>query len=181
MRAFLLSTLPFMLILPCAAQDVGKVHMISSEPAKAAPAVAVDSAGQEMEVLSKDEMKQMEWQFMGAYTEPPAHPSCAAQKGEERKSCTALQVLNEIRSRLEATPPAKPPPPYARVRVGFDVDRFGDVKQITVNYGGDDTMSEAVITALYGLPKFEAASKDATKVASHCSFSYAPALLFTKP
>ena len=179
-----MKTTALLLTIACSfnlnAQDVGKVHrVVKDEPKEMKP--VVDSTGKVIDVLDKQEMKQMEFQYTGAFTEAPGHPSCKDAVGEERKACTAKQVLNEIRARLQATPPAVPPPDYARVRVSFDVNQFGDVKGITVNYGGDDNMSEAVITALYGLPKFLPATNNGLRAASHCSFSYAPALLFKKP
>ncbi len=164
-----------------AAQDAGRVHLVTPQEPKPAPTVVIDTSGTTTEIFSREEMQQMEWRFTGTFTEAAAHPLCAQLAGDERKSCTAMQVLNEIRSRLEATPPAAPPPDYARVRVSFDVDRYGEVRSITVNYGGDDAMSQAVVTALYALPKFAPAVHDGTKTACHCSFSYAPSLLFKKP
>ena len=38
-----------------------------------------------------------------------------------------------------------------------------------------------MITALYGLPKFIPATNNGVRAGSHCSFSYAPSLLFKKP
>lgn len=171
-----LSILPFCSI----AQDGGKVHRVVKDPPKELKP-ATDTTGKVIDVMSKEDMKQMEFQYTGTFTEPPAHPECKDAVGEARKACTAQQVLKEIRTRLNAAPPAVMPPAYARVRVGFDVDQYGTVKSVTVNYGGDDTMSEAVIQALYGLPRFIPAMNNGVRAGSHCSFSYAPALLFQKP
>ena len=156
------------------------MHRIVKDPPKEMKAAPADSAKAALPTMSREDMEQMEFQYIGAFTEAPAHPTCKDATGDQRKSCTAQQVLNEIRSRLEADPPATPPPATARVKVGFDVNQFGDVKGITVNYAGNDKMSEAVIAALYGLPKFLPATNNGVRAGSHCSFSYAPALLFEK-
>lgn len=166
-----------------AQQDAGKVHRIVKDPPKemqAAPAASAGTSAPNVPTLSKEDMEQMEFQYIGTFTEGPAHPACAEATGDERKACTAHQVLAEIRSHLEAEPPASLPPAASRVKVGFDVNQFGDVKAITVNYAGNDQMSEAVVAALYHLPKFLPATNNGVRAGSHCSFSYAPALLFRK-
>jgi len=163
-----------------AQQDAGKVHRIVKDPPKELQATPAQPEKPAVPSLSKDEMEQMEFQYVGAFTECPAHPACAEATGEQRKACTAQQVLNEIRAHLDAEPPTNLASSNARVKVGFDVNQFGDVKGITVNYAGNDRMSEAVVAALYNLPKFLPATNNGVRAGSHCSFSYAPAALFKK-
>lgn len=175
----LLSLFALLLMVTAHAQEGGKVHRIVKDPPKEMKP-ATDTTGKVIDVMSKEDMKRMEFNYTGAFTEAPAHPECKDATGDQRKACTAQQVLGTIRANLKATPPATPPPDYARVRVSFDVNQFGDVKAVAVNYGGDDTMSQAIIAALYNLPKFVPATNNGVRASSHCSFSYAPALLFAE-
>ena len=121
----------------------------------------------------------------GAFNSTSAHPACALVKPgrkpgpspEELVRCTADEVLKQIRSRLKAEAPA-----YMDVMVvDFDIDEYGDVKTIRANCASEPELGKAVIVALYGMPKFIPAKRDATKVASHCTFQYPVSALFAKP
>jgi hypothetical protein len=68
-------------------------------------------------VMSKEDMKQMEFQYTGAFTESPAHPECKDATGEERKACTAQQVLKGSSTRSKPPRPPYPRPDYACARV----------------------------------------------------------------
>ncbi len=121
----------------------------------------------------------------GAFTVQSIHPACAKMKAgtktgagaEEQVACTAAEVLKQIRSKLKAEAPAY----MDMVVVDFDIDEYGDVKTIRANCASEPELGKAVIVALYGMPKFIAAKKDAARVASHCTFQYPVADLFTKP
>ena len=105
----------------------------------------------------------------GDFTVSSAHPTCAKSPStEERAKCTAKEVLARINTQLKAERPKS----LDVVTVDFDVDEYGDVKAIRANTGTEPELGKALIVALYGLPKFEAAKKDGTRTASHCSFSY---------
>lgn len=122
--------------------------------------------------------ERMSWNYAGDFDVPPSHPACQELGGDPRKACNALQVLTEIRSRLKAVPPTTKPVGSARIKVDFDVNQFGDVKQINVDYAGDKGLANQIIVALYGLPKFLPATKEGARAMGHCSFEYAPSLLF---
>ena len=129
-------------------------------------------------ILDRPGEERMGWAYTGAFDVPPAHPNCKELAGEPRKACTAEHVLTEIKERLKAVPPATLPPASVRIVVNFDVDPFGLVKQIAVEYSGDKALANQIIVALYGLPKFLPATKDGARTPSHCTFDYAPSLLF---
>jgi hypothetical protein len=129
-------------------------------------------------ILDRPGEERMDWAFTGTFDVPPTHPNCKDLAGEPRKACTAEQVLAEIKARLKAVPPATLPPASVRIVVNFDVDQFGLVKQIAVEYSGDKALANQIIVALYGLPKFLPATKDGARAPSHCTFDYAPSLLF---
>jgi hypothetical protein len=131
-------------------------------------------------ILDRPGEERMTWKFAGDFDVPPAHPKCAELVGEPRKSCTAQEVLTEIKTRLKAVPPATLPPASVRIVVDFDVDQYGDVKRIGVVYAGDQALANQIIVALYGLPKFNPATKEGARAVSHCTFDYSPALLFAK-
>jgi hypothetical protein len=121
----------------------------------------------------------------GAFSVPSAHPACAksppkskaGSSAEDMVKCTAEEVLKQIRSKLKAEAPAY----LDMVVVDFDIDQYGDVKSIRANCSSEPELGQAVIVALYGMPKFIPAKKDAARVASHCTFQYPVADLFTKP
>ena len=121
----------------------------------------------------------------GAFTVPSTHPACSKGKPgqitgsgvEDNLKCTAEEVLKQIRSKLKAEAPAY----MDIVVVDFDIDQYGDVKTIRANCASELELGKAVIVALYGMPKFIPAKKDAARVASHCTFQYPVADLFAKP
>ncbi len=121
----------------------------------------------------------------GAFTSPSSHPECikgkpgtkAGSSAEDHVECTAQAVLNQIRSKLKAEAPAY----LDMVVVDFDIDEYGDVKTIRANCASEPELGKAVIVALYGMPKFIPAKKDAARAASHCTFQYPVADLFIKP
>jgi len=117
----------------------------------------------------------------GAFTSPSSHPECTRSKAgssvEDNVKCTAEAVLRQIRSKLKAEAPAY----LDMVVVDFDIDEYGDVKTIRANCASEPELGKAVIVALYGMPKFIPAKRDAARVASHCTFQYPVVDLFTKP
>ncbi len=126
-----------------------------------------------------------EHMITGAFTVPSTHPACAKGKpgqnagsrAEDAVKCTAEEVLKQIRSKLKAEAPAY----MDVVVVDFDIDEYGDVKTIRANCASEPELGQAVIVALYGLPKFIPAKRDAARVPSHCTFQYPVADLFAKP
>ena len=132
-------------------------------------------------MLDRPGDERMSWNYTGDFDVPPSHPSCQELSGDPRKACNAQQVLTEIRSRLKAVPPTTKPVESVRIKVDFDVNQFGDVKQINVDYAGDKRLANQIIVALYGLPKFLPATKEGARAMGHCSFEYAPSLLFGEP
>ena len=175
-RTISLMAISSVIIAIQAQRTAGSVHMIQrSEGTEMAPA-PIDPRQP-----LPDGTRPMTWAFTGDHAEPPAHPSCLEGSATERQACTGEAVLNEIRGKIKLAAPETMPPASVRVQVDFDVNQFGDVKQVNVTYGGDVSISRSIITALYALPKFIPAKKEGFRTASHCSFSYAPALLFTGP
>ena len=116
--------------------------------------------------------------IMGAFTAPCVHPDCAkAKTAEEKVGCTAGKVLERIKANLKAEAPAY----LDVVVVDFDIDEYGEVKTIRANCSSEPELGKAVIVALYGLPKFIPAKKDAARARAHCTFEYPVADLFGKP
>ena len=121
----------------------------------------------------------------GTFTAPSTHPACAKAKAgaktgpsaEDNVKCTAEEVLKQIRSKLKAEAPAY----MDMMVVDFDIDEYGDVKTIRANCASEPELGKAVIVALYGMPKFIPAKRDAARVPSHCTFQYPVADLFAKP
>ena len=120
----------------------------------------------------------------GAFTVPSSHAACSKGKPgqktgsgvEDDLKCTADEVLKQIRSKLKAEAPAY----MDMVVVDFDIDEYGDVKAIRANCASEPELGKAVIVALYGMPKFIPAKKEAVRVRSHCTFQYPVADLFAK-
>lgn len=114
----------------------------------------------------------------GDFTVSCAYASCVKSTStEERAKCTADEVLK----RLSATLKVERPNSIDRVTVDFDVDEFGEVKAVRTNTGTEPELGQALIVALYGLPKFETARKGDLRRTSHCSFSFGVNDLFPPP
>jgi hypothetical protein len=154
-------------------------HAQQTVPAKGTPEAAKTAPlSSAAPILDKPGEERMTWNYTGTFEIPPTHPACGDMAGEPRKACTAEHVLAEIKSRLKAVPPTTKPPASVMINVDFDVNAFGEVKQITVDYAGDPVLANQIIVALYGLPKFIPANNAGARAPSHCSFAYAPSLLF---
>jgi len=174
MRPLVITLLLLALPLSLCAQQNPPPKVVKDAP-KEMKAAPLSSAAP---IIERPGEESMAWSFTGDHDVPPAHPGCKDLTGDGRGSCTAHQVLAEIKARVKTVPPANKPPGGERITVDFDVNQFGDVKQIAVDYGGDNVLANQIIVALYALPKFAPATKAGARSTGHCRFEYAPALLF---
>lgn len=157
--------------LACA-QEGAKPKVIKSEPVEMAPAGNVVRTSMSSSVAADPPM------ISGDFTESSAHPKCTTTKATaQRTKCTADEVLAHLREHLKAAPHQE----AQVVSVDFDVDEYGEVKSVRADAAGDPALGQALIAALFGMPKFEPAKKGATRTASHGHFSYPIEDLFAKP
>lgn len=154
------------------AQEGDKPKVIRSEPVEMAPAGNVVRTSMSSTVAADPPM------ISGDFTESSAHPKCTTTKAvAERTKCTADEVLAHLREHLKAAPHKE----AQVVSVDFDVDEYGEVKAVRADAAGDPALGQALIAALYGMPKFVPAQKANARAAAHCTFQYPVADLFTKP
>jgi hypothetical protein len=67
------------------------------------------------------------------------------------------------------------------VVITLAVNAFGEVKDIRVHHEGDAGLNRSVVTALYALPRLEAATLKGADVASELRFTFPYAELFKRP
>ena len=140
----------------------------------------------------KDEAKEMKskapaqleatdyrYVFKGDVDKTLAHPDCDDAQGGEREDCTVELILADIKKSLNYDASmSKPLEKDLDVEIGFSVNEFGNVKNIKVQYSGDVRLTQAIIQALYSIPRMSAAEKEGVAVPSSCQITYPYAAIF---
>jgi hypothetical protein len=112
----------------------------------------------------------------GDFDTMPVHQECGSAPSEELLDCTVGMVLAHIRSRLKYTPEHRTDDGW--MLLTFEVDQYGDAKNVRVESHGDDRLSKAVIVSMYGMEQFQPARKGGERTRSRCNFVYSFAELF---
>ncbi len=170
LAALFLATVPFALL----AQQTPPPKVVKDAP-KEMKAAPLSSAAP---ILDRPGEERMTWTCTTEVDVAPAHPACKELAGDPRKGCTGEQVMAEIKAKVKPLPPEKRPPVSEMIKVEFDVNPYGDVKQPTLDYAGDKSLADQIMLALYALPRFAPATKGGARSAAHCVLEFAPTLLF---
>ena len=162
MRHITYFILPFILLLPLSItaqkDDDGPVRIDKSE---ALEMTAPSRDGDKVGTASAIE---------GDFDAMPIHPACAEMPEDQLLDCTMEVVMAHIRARLKYVPEHRTDDGW--LRVTFEVDQYGDAKNVRVEHHGDEKLSKAVLVAMYGLDAFSPAQKDGGRVRSKCNFIY---------
>lgn len=148
--------------------------------------------GQEEIKVVKDDAKEMEaetvqelgaadfrYMFKGDHDQPLSHPECQDAPAGDREDCTVELILADIKKSVNYDPTmSKPLEKDMDVEISFNVNEFGNVKNIKVQYSGDVRLTQAIIQALYTMPRMSAAQKDGAAVPSSCQIIYPYAAIF---
>jgi hypothetical protein len=108
----------------------------------------------------------------GDFDVPPAHPECAEREGQESLDCTSVHIQRSIARQLGEPSLNMEQWGSSVVGVTFNINQYGELKDVRVDHSGDGTLSQQVMLALYDLPKFEAATKDGNTVHSSMQVNY---------
>ena len=112
--------------------------------------------------------------FKGDNDENLSHPLCSGSPQGDREDCTVEVLLSEIQKSLTYKPTEenRPLEKDVSVEISFMVNEFGNIKNIKVQYSGDSRLKQAIIQALYSIPRMSPAMKDGAPAPSECMIIY---------
>lgn len=85
----------------------------------------------------------------------PALDACKNLRGQEREQCTNLEIIKYVTKNTKYPPIAKDAGIQGTCFVQFVVDRFGDVRDVTILRPVDPRLDKEATRVVESLPKFE--------------------------